>query len=71
MRLGGPQSRSGRRSEERNSQPLPELEPPNHPALSPALYRWDVVAPNVWEGARICNVQYYATDSDEIDIKCC
>jgi hypothetical protein len=27
-RLGGPQSRSGRGSEENNSQPLPELEPP-------------------------------------------
>jgi hypothetical protein len=27
-RLGGPQSRSGRRGEEKNSQPLPALEPP-------------------------------------------
>jgi hypothetical protein len=27
-RLGGPQSRSGRGGEEKNSQPLPELEPP-------------------------------------------
>jgi hypothetical protein len=28
MRLGGPQSRSGRGGEEKNSQPLPGLEPP-------------------------------------------
>jgi hypothetical protein len=27
-RLGGPQSRSGRGGKEKNSQPLPELEPP-------------------------------------------
>jgi hypothetical protein len=27
-RLGGPQNRSGRGGEERNSQPLPGLEPP-------------------------------------------
>jgi len=27
-RLGGPQSRSGRGGEEKNSQPLPGLEPP-------------------------------------------
>jgi hypothetical protein len=27
-RLGGPQSRSGRRGEEKNFQPLPGLEPP-------------------------------------------
>jgi hypothetical protein len=27
-RLGGPQSRSGRSGEEKNSQPLPGLEPP-------------------------------------------
>jgi hypothetical protein len=33
-RLGGPQSRSGRGGEEKNSQPPPEIEPqnPNHPA---------------------------------------
>jgi hypothetical protein len=28
MRVGGPQSRSGRGGEEKNSQPLPRLEPP-------------------------------------------
>jgi hypothetical protein len=28
LRLGGPQSRSGRGGEEKNSQPLPGLEPP-------------------------------------------
>jgi hypothetical protein len=40
-RLGGPQSRSGRGGEERNSQPPPGIEPynPDHPAHSPALYR--------------------------------
>jgi hypothetical protein len=37
--LVGPQSRSGRGGEERNSQPLPGLEPPDHPARSPALSR--------------------------------
>jgi hypothetical protein len=34
-RLGGPQSQCGRGGEEKNSQPLPELEPPDHPAHSP------------------------------------
>jgi hypothetical protein len=29
-RMGGPQSRSGRGGDEKNSQPLPELEPPDH-----------------------------------------
>jgi hypothetical protein len=40
-RLGGPQCRSGRGSEEKNSQPLPgiELQNPENPARSPALYR--------------------------------
>jgi hypothetical protein len=40
-RLGGPQSRSGRGGEEKNSQSLPGMEPknPDRPARSPALYR--------------------------------
>jgi hypothetical protein len=40
-RLGGPQSRSGRGGEEKNSQPPPGIEPqnPDDPAHSPALYR--------------------------------
>jgi hypothetical protein len=40
-RLGGPQSRSGRGGEEKNSQPPQGIEPqnPNRPARSPALYR--------------------------------
>jgi hypothetical protein len=40
-RLGGPQSRSGRGGEEKNSQPPPGIEPynPDRPARSPALYR--------------------------------
>jgi hypothetical protein len=40
-RLGGPQSRSGRGGEEKNSQLPPEIEPwnPDRPAPSPALYR--------------------------------
>jgi hypothetical protein len=39
--LGGPQSRSGRGGEEKNSQPPPGIEPlnPDRPARSPALYR--------------------------------
>jgi hypothetical protein len=38
-RLGGPQSRSGRGGEEKNSQPLPGIEPPDHAARSLGLYR--------------------------------
>jgi hypothetical protein len=40
-RLGGPQSRSGRGGEEKNSQPLAGIKPynPDSPARSPALYR--------------------------------
>jgi hypothetical protein len=37
-RLGGLQSRFGRGGEEKNSQPLPGLGTPDHPALTPALY---------------------------------
>jgi hypothetical protein len=36
-RLGGPQSRSGRGGEEKNSQPLPRLEPP---IIQPAAQRY-------------------------------
>jgi len=41
-RLGGPQSRSGRGGEEKNSQPLPGIEPknPDRPARSPALEKY-------------------------------
>jgi hypothetical protein len=41
MEVSGPQSRSGRGGEEKNSQPLPGIEPKNfdRPAHSPALYR--------------------------------
>jgi hypothetical protein len=39
-RLGGSQNRSGRGGEEKNSQPLPGFEPPDHLARSPALYHW-------------------------------
>jgi hypothetical protein len=40
-RPGGPQSHSGHGGEEKNSQPLPGIEPqnPNHPAHSPVLYQ--------------------------------
>jgi hypothetical protein len=40
-RLGGPQSRSGRGGEEKNSKPPPGIEPknPDRPAHSPELYR--------------------------------
>jgi hypothetical protein len=44
-RLGGPQSRSGYGGEEKNSQPLPSLEPPDHPAHSPELYHWAIPSP--------------------------
>jgi hypothetical protein len=39
--MGGPQSRSGRSSEEKNSQPPPGIETwnPDRPTRSPALYR--------------------------------
>jgi hypothetical protein len=39
--MGGPQSRSGRGGEEKNSQPPPGIEPqnPDRPARSPTLYR--------------------------------
>jgi hypothetical protein len=43
-RLGGPQSRSGCGGEEKNFQPLPGLEPPDHPARNSALYRWAIPA---------------------------
>jgi hypothetical protein len=43
-RLGGSQGRSGRGSEEKNSQPLPGREHPDHPARSPAIYRWAILA---------------------------
>jgi hypothetical protein len=41
--LGGPQSRSGRGGEEKNSQPPPGIEPQNfeRPTRSPALYHTD------------------------------
>jgi hypothetical protein len=42
--LGGPQNRSGRGGE-KNFQPLLGLEPPEHPACSPAPYRWANPAP--------------------------
>jgi hypothetical protein len=37
-RLGEPQNQSGGGVEEKSAQPLPGLEPPDHPARSPALY---------------------------------
>jgi hypothetical protein len=47
-RLGGPQSRSGRYGEEKNSQPLPELEPlinqpvvQNYTTELSGLLRWE------------------------------
>jgi hypothetical protein len=50
-RLGGPQSRSGRCGEEKNSQPSPGIEPknPNRPARSPALYRLSYHGSNHWQ----------------------
>jgi hypothetical protein len=43
-RLDGPQRRSGRGGEEKNSQPLPGPEPPDHPARSPELYHSTIPA---------------------------
>jgi len=43
-RLGGPQSRSGRGGEEKNSQPLPGLKTTYYSARSPALYHWAIPA---------------------------
>jgi hypothetical protein len=42
-RLAGSQRWSGRGGEEKNSQPMPGLETPNHAARIPALYRWDML----------------------------
>jgi hypothetical protein len=44
-RLSGPQSRSGCGGGEKNSQPLPGLEPLDHPGRSPALYHWAIPVP--------------------------
>jgi hypothetical protein len=44
--LGGPWSRSGRGGVHKNSRPLPGLEPPDHTARSPVLYRWAIPAPD-------------------------
>jgi hypothetical protein len=44
-KLGGPQGRSGSGGEEKNSQPLPGLETPDHPARSLELYRWAMQIP--------------------------
>jgi hypothetical protein len=44
-RLGGPQSRSGRGGEQKNSQILPGLEPPDHQAHSAALYHRAIPTP--------------------------
>jgi hypothetical protein len=39
-RLGGFQSRSGRGDEEKNSQPLPGFESPDHPFVQPVAQRY-------------------------------
>jgi hypothetical protein len=54
-RLNGPQSRSGRCGEEKNSQPLSEIEPcnPDRPARSPALYRLSYHGSSHWIGVFI------------------
>jgi hypothetical protein len=44
-RLGGPQSRSGHGGEEKNFSPWQDSNP-DHPARSPALYRWAILAPS-------------------------
>jgi hypothetical protein len=42
-RLCGSQNRSGQGGEEKNSQPLPALEPSDYPARSPTLYHWAIL----------------------------
>jgi hypothetical protein len=56
-RLGGPQSRSGRDDEEKNSQPPTGIEPqnPDHLARSPALYRLSYHGSFLWK----TNVHHY------------
>jgi hypothetical protein len=44
-RLAGPQSQSGQGGEEKYFQPLLGLKPPHHPAPSPTLYHWAILAP--------------------------
>jgi hypothetical protein len=61
-RLGGPQSRSGRGGEEKNSQPPPGIEPqnPDRPARSPALYRLN------YHGSKTLNVDIPFQGSESI-----
>jgi hypothetical protein len=46
-RLGGPQNRSGRGGEERNSQPLPGLEPPIIQPVAQRYTDWAIPAPGI------------------------
>jgi hypothetical protein len=46
-RLDGPQGRSGRGAEDKNSQPLPGLVASDHPTHSPALYHWAILVVRV------------------------
>jgi hypothetical protein len=57
-RLGGPQSRSGRGGEEKNSQPLPGLERPDNPDRSPTLHHWATPAPHFLPRRSKCSPQY-------------
>jgi hypothetical protein len=43
-RLGGPRSRSGRGGEEKDSKPLPGLEPSDLPSRNLAPYHWAIPA---------------------------
>jgi hypothetical protein len=62
-RLGGPQSRSGRGGEEKNSQPPPGIEPlnPGLPARSPVLYQLKYYGSSVPSGEWKCRNLKQAT----------
>jgi hypothetical protein len=71
--MGGPQNRSGRGGEEKNSQPLPGIEHqnPDRSARSPALYRlsyhgstW-VRKQNKYKVGVLCEVAYLQETRDE------
>jgi hypothetical protein len=53
--LEASQQWSGCNSKEKNSKPLPRLEPLHHLARSPALHHWSIQAPRIWSsGGLMC-----------------
>jgi hypothetical protein len=55
-RLGGPQSRSVRGGEQKNSQPLPGFELPDHPARSHTTEIWRLINPKIYTSNIIFNI---------------